>query len=147
MQRMLTDQVSRHHVRSGGGGHLWQGRFKSFPVQEDKHLLTVLRYVERNPLRAGLVEAAEDWDWSSASKAPPEGARPALEAGPVARPARWRRWINGVDKPTELEALRESLRRERPWGAADWTGATAEALGIAPRLRRPGRPPGRRAKA
>ena len=71
MQWLLTTQVRRHHRRHGSSGHLWQGRFKSFPVQEDKHLLTVLRYVERNPLRAGLVEAAEDWDWSSASKAPP----------------------------------------------------------------------------
>src|SRR5436305_551738 len=53
------------HRRSAGSGHVYQGRFKSFPVQEDDHLLTVLRYVERNPLRANLVQAAEQWRWSS----------------------------------------------------------------------------------
>lgn len=53
------------HRHTAGSGHLFQGRFKSFPVQTDEHLLTVCRYVERNALRAGLVRRAEDWRWSS----------------------------------------------------------------------------------
>src|SRR4051794_17979624 len=53
------------HYHNVGSGHLYQGRFKSFPVESDEHLLTVCRYVERNPLRAGLVERAEDWGSSS----------------------------------------------------------------------------------
>ena len=53
------------HYHSAGTGHLYQGRFKSFPVQEDDHYFTVCRYVERNPLRANLVKRAEDWQWSS----------------------------------------------------------------------------------
>src|SRR6266850_1096513 len=48
-----------------GTGHLYQGRFKSFPVQTDEHVLTVCRYVERNPVRAGLVPQAEHWRWGS----------------------------------------------------------------------------------
>ena len=46
-------------------GHVWQGRFKAFPIQVDEHLLAVLRYVEQNPLRAEAVDRAEDWMWSS----------------------------------------------------------------------------------
>src|ERR1041385_1414085 len=53
----------KHAHDAVGHGHLYQGRFKSFPIQEDGHLLTVLRYVERNPLRAGLVSSAQDWRW------------------------------------------------------------------------------------
>src|ERR1700722_7821231 len=51
------------HYHNVGTGHLYQGRFKSFPVQEDGHFYSVCRYVERNALRAGLVERAEDWLW------------------------------------------------------------------------------------
>jgi len=54
------------HYKTGGTGHLYQGRFKSFPIQTDGYLLTVMRYVERNPVRANFVELAEDWQWSSA---------------------------------------------------------------------------------
>src|ERR1700722_12938967 len=55
----------RHAHHTVGYGSLYQGRFKSFPIQRDQHLLSVCRYVERNPLRAGAVERAEDWRWSS----------------------------------------------------------------------------------
>ena len=49
------------HRHSTGKGHLYQGRFKSFPIQDDEHFLVVCRYVERNALRAGLVDHAEQW--------------------------------------------------------------------------------------
>ena len=56
------------YYHTSGSGHLYQGRFKSFPVESDEHLDTVLRYVERNPLRANLVEQAQDWRWSCLSR-------------------------------------------------------------------------------
>ena len=65
MQRLLNSHVQRHRRRHRSTGHIWQGRFKAFPIKEDVHLLTVLRYVERNPVRASLVSRAEDWAWSS----------------------------------------------------------------------------------
>jgi putative transposase len=65
MQRWMTSHVRRYHRHYRSHGHLWQGRFKSFPIQQDGHLLTVLRYVFRNPVPAGLVEQAMDWPWSS----------------------------------------------------------------------------------
>ena len=54
------------HYKTGGTGHLYQGRFKSFPIQSDGHLLTVMRYVERNPVRANFIDRAEEWQWGSA---------------------------------------------------------------------------------
>src|SRR5262245_54868557 len=65
MQWWLTAHVRRYHRRRATDGHVWQGRFKSFPIQEDGHLLTVLRYVLLNPCRAGLVRLAPEWRWSS----------------------------------------------------------------------------------
>jgi putative transposase len=65
MQWLMTSHVRRYHRHYGGSGHVWQGRFKSFPVQENDHLLTVVRYVEGNPVRAGMVTSAMDWLWSS----------------------------------------------------------------------------------
>jgi putative transposase len=66
MQRLTTTNVRRWHTHrhSEGRGHLCQGVYKSFPVQDDRHFLTVARYVERNALRASLVERAENWRWS-----------------------------------------------------------------------------------
>ena len=53
------------HYHTSGEGHAYQGRFKSFPIQDDNHFLTVCRYVERNALRAGLVTQAQAWRWGS----------------------------------------------------------------------------------
>jgi putative transposase len=60
MQWLSTSHSHGYRMRYGGSGHVWQGRFKAFPIQQDDHLLTVLRYVERNPLRGGLVSVAAD---------------------------------------------------------------------------------------
>ncbi len=65
MHWLLNTHVRRYHRHYHSSGHLWQGRFKAFAIAHDEHLLTVLRYVERNALRAGLVERAEQWPWSS----------------------------------------------------------------------------------
>ena len=65
MQWLLTSHVRRYHQHYGSSGHVWQGRFKSFPVQRDEHLITVLRYVLQNPVRAGLSSTAREWRWSS----------------------------------------------------------------------------------
>ncbi len=69
MHWILTTHVRRYLCHYGSSGHVWQGRFKASPIQDDDHLRVVLRYIERNPLRAGLVERAESWPWSSLSRA------------------------------------------------------------------------------
>jgi putative transposase len=72
MAWLLTAHVRRYHQHYHSSGHVWQGRFRAFPIQEDEHLLTVLRYIERNPVRADLLERARQWPWSSAANDVPD---------------------------------------------------------------------------
>jgi putative transposase len=138
MAWLLTAHVRRYHQHYHSSGHVWQGRFRAFPIQEDDHLLTVLRYVERNPVRANLVERAQLWLWSSAAPPHPEG--PALDGGPVVRPANWLDHVNEPQTEAEVERLRESLRRGRPFGDLLWMQHTAVRLGLQASLRPRGRP-------
>jgi putative transposase len=104
-----------------GPGRLYQGRYKSFLVQRDENLLTVLRYVERAPLAAGLVEKAQLWQFSSL------GARTRgdlalnslLAPWPVDRPSNWTTRLNGAFAPRELERVQVSIERSRPFGNDD----------------------------
>jgi putative transposase len=144
--RSLTHtHTQRWHAfrHTAGTGHLYQGRFKSFPIQEDGHLLDVLRYVERNPLRANLVERAEQWQWSSLWRRErgSEKERSVLSEWPVPRPGDWVEQVNRAETPAELEALRRSVRRGSPFGEATWVVETARALRLERTLRPPGRPP------
>ncbi|MBI2298530.1 MAG: transposase [Armatimonadetes bacterium] len=140
MQWLMTAHVRRYHRRHGGGGHVWQGRYRSFPVQADDHLTTVLRYVERNPLRAGLVARAEGWPWSSL-RCCDDVRRPTWMAdSPVARGRDWLEFVNAAQTDGELEALRGALARGRPYGQRDWQVAAAERLGLESTLRSRGRP-------
>ena len=138
---MTHTQRWHAHYHTAGTGPLYQGRYKSFPVQEDDHLLRLCRYVERNPLRAGLVNRAEQWRWSSLWHRT-QGALPDwLHAGPVALPARWVKWVNGAETEAELEALRCSVLRGCPYGEGGWQQRTAKRLGLTATLRPRGRPP------
>src|SRR3972149_2928979 len=65
LQSLLVSHTQRYHRHHGSGGHVWQGRFKSPVIQNDEHLLAVLRYIEANPLRAKIVSRANDYRWSS----------------------------------------------------------------------------------
>src|SRR5207237_2930169 len=110
MDWLLTTHVRRYRRQYTGSGHLWQGRYKAFPIQEDEHLLTVLRYVERNPLRAELVARAEQWRWSSLRHLYEPELMPWLQAGPVPRGAAWLAYVNKPRTEAELERLRRSLQ-------------------------------------
>ena len=114
-----TQRWHAHH-RTTGTGHLYQGRFKSFPVQSDEHYLTVCRYVERNALRANLVERAEDWKWGSlwARRARNEADRPVLTPWPIERPRDGTARVNRPLGPQEEEAVLRSIPRGQPLGSA-----------------------------
>jgi len=143
MLRLSTAHVRRHHAHyhTNSGGHLYQGRFKSFPVQEDEHFLTVCRYVEANALRARLVERAEHWKWGSLWAGPrAAGGELRPDDWPVSRPADWRRRVNAALPAGELEAVRTSVIRGRPFGSNAWVTRTAQRLGLAFTLRPRGRP-------
>jgi putative transposase len=142
MAWLLTAHVRRYHNHYHSSGHIWQGRFKSFPIEEDDHLLTVLRCIERNPVRANLVPRAQDWIWSSAAGIPHAEARPrpGLDLGPVPRPDGWLLHVNEPQTEAEVNRLRESLRRSRPFGSLPWMTQTARRLGLEATLRPLGRP-------
>ena len=85
MMWVLTAHAARYHKHYHSSGHVWQGRFRSFPIQEDEHLLAVLRYTERNALRARLVRRAETGP-GQAGAAHGTDARPRSGAGATAEP-------------------------------------------------------------
>jgi len=133
MQWWLTSHVRRYHRFYQTSGHVWQGRFKSFPIQKDEHFLTVARYVLQNPVRAGLAKRAFDWPWSSLSY--PE----LVDPWPVPVP-HGASWIEEPLTDSEIELLRASARRQTPFGARAWQQPIAALLGLESTLRRPGRP-------
>jgi len=130
------------HYHDVGTGHLYQGRFKSFPVAADAHLLQVCRYVERNALRAGLVARAEAWRWGSlwqrAQQPRPEEW--ILSAWPIPIPANWVKEVNRPQREAELEGLRLCVQRGQPYGEAGWAKRVAQRLGLQSTLRPRGRP-------
>ena len=132
-------QVYRRRV---GYGHLYQGRYKSFPIEDDEHFYQVVRYVERNALRAKLVRRAENWRLSSLwrrVKGTPESRR-ILSDWPLPRPRSWAQYVNQPQTEAELEAIRRSVRRGQPYGGEAWVHATAQRLGLESSLRSRGRP-------
>jgi putative transposase len=144
MQWLTMTHTQRWHAHrhSEGRGHLYQGRFKSFPIQENSHFLTVCRYVERNPLRANLAEKSEDWRWSSMQVRAknPSPMTGLLADWPVAMPRDWLNRVNVPQDEKELAALRLSRDRGRPFGDPSWTTKTAKRLDIESSLQPLGRP-------
>lgn len=148
MQWLLTSHVRRYHRHYGGSGHVWGGRFKAFPIQSDEHLLTVMRYVERNPVRAKTiaVRKAQRWPWSSVGQLPADVESPQLHAGPVSRRKDWLDWVNTPLTAEEIAAVRHSLVRGAPFGESAWQRRTARRLGLESTLRPRGRPRKKRKK-
>jgi putative transposase len=139
MQWLLTAHVQRYRRRYNSTGRIWQGRFKAPPIQQDTHLLVVMRYVERNPVRAGLVSRAEDWEWSSLTPRL-KAQNDILCVPPIALPDDWCGFVNRPQTPAELAEVRTSLHRGSPYGDAAWTRGTAERLELLETLNPRGHP-------
>ncbi len=146
MQWLTLTHARRWHAhrQTSGTGHVYQGRFKSFPVQTDGHLLAVCRYVERNALRAGLVERAEHWPWSSLTRRERGDPEALLCTWPVGFPGDWMQVVNETEAQRELDALRVCATRGRPFGTDAWSQRTVKRLGLEHTLRPRGRPRRRR---
>jgi len=142
--RLTVTHTMRWHAhhRTGGTGHVYQGRFKSFPVQIDDHLLTVMRYVERNPLRGGLVDTAEAWQWSSAWVRLQESNEREWFTVPKTPPVprQWRAWVNKAQTEAEVAAIRKCIRRGSPFGDEAWAKSSVLRLGLESTQRPRGRP-------
>jgi len=159
MRWLTVTHTQRWHAarRTAGSGHVYQGRFKSFPAQRRRlgpgerargmleggdPVLSVLRYVERNPVRAGLVTRAAWWRWSSLHqrRAVAGEGLPPLTDPPGGLPGDWERLVNRPHSERELAALRRCIRRGRPFGGEVWVRRFAAEFGLDSTLRPRGRP-------
>jgi putative transposase len=140
MRWLFTTHVRHYHEKYGTSGRLWQGRYKSFLIQDDHYLLTVLRYVERNAQRAKLVSRAEQWRWSSLNWRVARNAPLALSEPPLALPRYWVDFVNQPQTAAEIESIRTSVNRQRPFGDPDWVERRARETGLAQSLIAVGRP-------
>lgn len=145
----LTHTQRWHAYReSAGTGHVYQGRFKSFPVRNDRHFHAVCRYVERNALRANLVKRAEDWRWCSLYrwKFGTAEDKSLLAKWPLARGSKWCERVNVPQTEEELAALRECVVRGSPFGGDEWRDRMVHHLGLESTTRPRGRPPKKKHK-
>ena len=149
MQSLTIAHTWRHHRNHGSTGHVWQGRFKSPAIQEDGHFWTVLRYIEANPLRAGLVDDPADYPWSSYAAhglgqddplLSPIPDWPDLGRTEPLRRLAWRRKDRADLPEADLASIRQSVSSGRPFGEPAWSDAIKEALGLPDQPRPRGRP-------
>jgi putative transposase len=123
MHWVLNAHVHRYHLHYGirGTGHLYQDRYKAFPIQDERHLYTVMRYVEANPLRAGLLTNAEHWQWSSLSlRRKPEWQEILRHDDKVVLPEDWLAVVNEGAPTEELKAIRNCAQKGEPFGDPEW---------------------------
>ena len=142
MRWITLTHTQRYHAAHGtvGIGHLYQGRFKSFPVEDEAYYLTVLRYIEANPLRAEIVTKLENWPWSSYAIRKGFESQFSLSDGPVKLPANWDRLVKDSIPVQELAKLNNSNKRGAPLGEPKWALETARRMGLESTLRLRGRP-------
>ena len=134
--------TQRYHAHHGttGYGHVYQGRFRSFPVQDDEHFHTVCRYVERNALTANVVKRAEDYRWGSLYNWLGGDSPIELASWPIRRLPRWVARVNQAITQKELAAIRLSVKRGKPYGDEDWTAKIVKKFGLESTTRPRGRP-------
>lgn len=149
VQSLLVSHTQRYHRFHESSGHVWQGRFKSPVIQDDEHLLAVLRYIEANPLRAKIVKQAEDYRWSSFAGHGTAAADalldriPAYEllgANPSSRRRRWSAYVHKTPDANELAAIRRSDETGLPYGGHSWVGRLSRRLELDLKIRPRGRP-------
>ena len=144
MHWLTNAHTRRVHAQTKtiGTGPLYQGRYKSFITKTDTHLLTVLKYIERNPVRAKLAKKVESWQWGSAWLR--EHGTPKqnllLSAPPVALPKDYRAWVNAPDVAKDLDLLRASVNRGAPYGNSRWIEQMVDTHKLMSTTRKPGRP-------
>lgn len=147
MQWLMTTHVTRYNRHYGESGHVWQGRYKAFLVDKDEYLLTVLRYVEANPVRAGIVNTAREWTWSSHRQRIGEISPELLDDPPVVLPAHWEDWVAHSLGEAELASIRQSVNRQTPYGHESWQKKIIEKLGLESTIRPRGRPKSKRGQS
>jgi putative transposase len=149
VQSLLVSHTQRYHKHYQSGGHVWQGRFKSPIIQDDEHVLTVLRYIEANPLRAGIVADAADYRWSSyrvhglgetSDLVSPLVTYEQLSPNPAVRRRKWAVKVHQPMKEALAAAVRRSVETGLPYGDQRWVTRLANRLDLDLTIRPRGRP-------
>ncbi len=143
MQWVTLTHTQRWHIKNNtvGTGHLYQGRYKSFLVEGDNHLLSVVRYVERNALRAGVVRKAENWDFCSLSRrlSKLESKKKILTPCPFVESKDYLSFVNTPISDNEIEAIRYSVNRGKPFGSNKWNDIMISKYKLMATVRKRGR--------
>ena len=142
MRWITLTHTQRYHAAHGttGIGHLYQGRYKSFPVQDEPYYLTVMRYIESNPVRADIVSQADEWPWSSFVVRQGSESLFNLSDGPIKLPGNWNRLVHACIDETEVKHLHNSIKRGAPLGEFDWARETAMKMHLESTMNPRGRP-------
>lgn len=144
MHRLSNAHTRKVHARTGtnGSGHLYQGRYKSFLVDSEKYLLALIKYVERNAVRAKLVRSCEDWRWGSAWLRINGTVvqKRLLDHMPVQLPDDYANLVNTEEKPDDLNMIRISVNKSIPYGRERWIEKMVSRYHLESTLRSPGRP-------
>ena len=142
MQWITATHAKRWHVAHGttGIGHIYQGRYKSFPIQHNWRYLKTMRYIENNPVRAEIAETAADWQWSSFACRTGANKPFELDTGPVPIPENWAEIIRAEMPEKDCVKLANCIKRGCPYGEDDWVVNTAKELELESTLKKPGRP-------
>ncbi len=144
IQRVTLTHTQRYRAQTQtiGHGHVYQGRYKSFPVQHNEYFLNLVRYVERNAKRAALVKRAEYWPWSSLAvrSGGSEEQKKLLSPWPMKIPADYITWVNESQPKEEIENIKYAIKRNKPLGEERWISKIVKKFGLENTLRNPGRP-------
>jgi len=124
MHWLTTTHATRYHTmhKTVGGGHVYQGRYKSFLVDFDNYFLAVLKYIERNPARAKLVRMPEEWRWGSAYRriSGSKEAKALLATPIVPLPRQYQKWIAQAENEEDIETIRHSVNKGTAYGSDMW---------------------------
>ena len=144
MAWLTKTHTSRWHLvkHTVGEGHVYQGRYKSFICQNDNHFITLVQYVERNALKAKLVDKAENWKWSSVWRRVNGNYKQKnlLSVWPVDIPEDYLLNLNQNEMKPEEEDIEKSVIKNTPFGDEYWTASTVKQFGLEQTLRNAGRP-------
>jgi len=144
MHRLSNAHTRKVHAKTktNGTGHLYQGRYKSFIVDTDSYFLTLLKYVERNPVRAKLAKQCEDWQWGSAwVRINGSKEEKKLIDPPVMEiPHGYKKWVNTPDKDDDLVEIRTSVNKGKPFGKGKWVDEMVTKYHLESTQKNPGRP-------
>ena len=129
----------RINFREGWRGHLWQGRFSSFIMQQS-YLIACTKYIELNPVRAGLVQRPEKWRWSSAGAHLKGGDDILVKTKPLLEmvSSSWKRFLSDDAKNHEIEILKKHERTGRPLGEDGFVEVLEALLDRKLKCRKPG---------